>query len=122
MDSSPYDEAKRNKLKNCVNDAVTIAGNNIQHGIVSSHAQYPNVYDASRNINKPFDKMTESTIKGSHFKTGYNNDFHSTSENAGKFFPQSAANNRLPSDRIEFFKGTHHQIGNPSWGMMGAEP
>ena len=44
------------------------------------------------------------------------------SENKANMVPRSGgAQNRLSPDRIDFFKGTHHQIGNSSWGFM-AEP
>lgn len=69
-------------------DAVVIAENKFNHGIVSSHAQYPDVFAASRNINKPMDKMQESLIKGSHFKTGYG-PFAGVSEQSGKFAKQA---------------------------------
>ena len=65
-------------------DAVVIAENKYNHGIVSSHSQYPDVFAASRNINKPMDKMMESLIKGSHFKTGYG-PFSGHSEQNSKF-------------------------------------
>ena len=80
---SPTEEARRNKAK-MTGDAVVIAENKYNHGVASSHAQYPDVFAASKNINKPMDKMQESLIKGSHFKTGYG-PFGGVSENAGKF-------------------------------------
>ena len=108
LGSSPFEECRRNKAK-IEGDDIRIAGNNLMHGAVSSHMQYPDVYSASKSINRPMDKHMEGNIKGSHFKTGYNNTFSDVSENKAMMVPKSGAQqNRLSPERIDFFKGTHH--------------
>ena len=74
---SPVDEAKRNKAK-ITADSTVISENKRSHGIVSSHAQFPDKYAASRNINtlgvgknRPLDPGTHDSLRNSHFKTGY---------------------------------------------------
>ena len=118
---NPFEECRRNKAK-IEGDDIKIAGNSFRHGQVSSHMAYPDVFSASKNINKGLDPHMSGNIKGSHFKTGYNNNFSSVTESKGNMIGSPGINqNRLSPERIDFFKGTHHQIGNPNLGFM-AEP
>ena len=79
-------------------DAVTLAGNTHHHFEPASKSQYPDVFRDSKSVNKPFNKFTENTIKGTHFKTGVDNTFHPVSENATKFAATApnSGNNKLP--------------------------
>ena len=124
---SPGDEAKRNKAK-ITADSTVISENNRAHGMVSSHAQFPDKYAASRNINtlgvgknRPLDAGTHDALRNSHFRTGYG-PFGGMSEQKGKFasVTRSQANsNRLSPERISFFKDAHFSHGNPNAGMLG---
>ena len=106
--SNPFEEMRRNKAK-IEGDDIRIAGNNFQHGSVSSHMAYPDKFNASKSVNRGLDKHMASNIKGSHFTTGYNNTFSDVSEakaNMAKKLGMST--NRLSPERIDFFKSTHH--------------
>ena len=118
--NSPSDEAKKNKAK-ITSDNTVIAENRRNHGFVSSHAQFPDKFAASRNINKPLDPAIDNSLRSSHFKTGYGG-FAGVSEQKGKFATvarSQAGSNRLSPERISFFKDAHFSHGNSSTGFTG---
>lgn len=68
--ASPGLEAIQNKAK-IEADMIIISGNKLNHGSVSSHCQYQNVFGASKTLNVPLDANVDANIRHGHFKTGY---------------------------------------------------
>ena len=117
---SPGDEAKRNKAR-ITSDNTVISENRRNHGFVSSHAQFPDKFAASRNINKPLDPAVNNSLRTSHFRTGYGA-FGGQSEQKGKYvsLTRSQVNsNRLSPERISFFKDAHFSTGSANMGFSG---